>query len=468
MAEDVQRSFASDGSDPDSLLPLAGIRMLEFSTAIAGPTCGRYLAALGAEVLKIESWRNPDAVRLLGAGWLPPETDMRVRGDTGPFVGDWNAGKRSVGINTGSPEGRDLILRLAAQADVLLANLAAPVLPAVGLGYEDVRAAKPDIIYLSMPGFGNTPSRYYDFRAWGPNQAPLAGLDHMTGWPDRPPSGIGSFSYPDYTNGAHAAVAITAALLHRDLTGEGQFIDMSQYENTVACIGPVIMAFTANGTNTGRDGNHLPWVAPHGIYPCAGTERWIALACEDDAQWTALCALAADAPFATDPRFATLEGRLAHVDALDAALAAWTRAFTPAELATRLQEHGVPAGIVQDQADQLTDPQLEARGWWTLVPHGRFGVDLTQGQPVHLSVTPPHWRYGSPCFGDGTAYALEELLGLSPEEHRALAERGVVFDPVAPEQRFQRPYLEWIRYVVRSDQWPEPQPQPAPQPVTAK
>lgn len=440
--------------DADSAQPLSGVRVLELSQAIAGPTCGRYLAAHGAEVIKIESLANPDIIRMMGAGWLPPDTPMPVRFDTGPLGAEFISGKLSAGLNLAAPEGRDIFLRLVQESDVLLTNLSAPVLPALELGYDNVVEVRPDIIYCSLPGFGNTPSRYHDFKAWGPNQAPLTGLDHMTGWPDRAPSGVGSFSYPDFINGSHAMIAIMAAVLHRDVTGEGQFIDMSQYESTVTVIGPTLLDATANGHVQGRSGNHVPDRSPNAVYPTRGSDRWVAVSCETEEQWNILCRLAEDEPFTVDRRFATLAGRKETEVELDAAIAQWTSRYTSRDLAYRLQAAGVPAGVVADQADLIVDPQLEAREFFNIKPHARFGADLCLGYPPHLSATQPQLRRAAPIFGEDNTYVIEGVAEVDHESRVDLAGRRVVFESTDPERTFKRPYVGWIRHFIRATEWP--------------
>jgi benzylsuccinate CoA-transferase BbsF subunit len=436
--------------------PLAGIRVLEFGQAIAAPTCGRYLSALGAEVIKIENLLAPDLIRAAGASWLPPDIDPRVRFDVSPMGAEYVSGKMSAGLNITHPKGRPLLERLIALSDVVMINYSASAIRGLHLRAEDVAAIKPDIIYIGLPGFGYDESApYFTYKAWGPNQAPIAGIDHLTGWPDRPPSGLGSFSYPDFTGGMQAALSIITAVLHHDMTGEGQLIDMSQLEVAVAAIGPVMADYFANGVSAGATGNQVPWAAPQGSYPAEGQERWLAISCWQDAHWAALCAVAGDEAFVHDARFATMTGRLEHAGELDAALGAWTAKFRSRDLVYRLQQAGCPAGLVADQADLLVDPQLEARRAFSVADNLRLGKDLAIQFPVHLWGTPAKMPRGAPAVGEDNTHVFEEVVGLSPEEHRELAAEGVLFDVTQPEQTFKAPNLRWVRHLWRDD-WPEP------------
>jgi benzylsuccinate CoA-transferase BbsF subunit len=433
--------------------PLAGIRVLEFSQAIAGPTCGRYLAEHGAEVIRVENARRLDNLRQSGSSWLPAGTPQEVSRDTRPSLSTFNAGKLSVGIDPSMPEGKDLVLKLAAKSDVLVANLSVNALPSMGLGYKEVRAVRPDIIYCSLPAFGNTDGPYRDFKAWGPNLAGLAGIDHLTGWPDRPPAGIGNVAYVDFMGGFEAAIEILAAILERDLTGRGAFIDIAQYEAAVACLGPAVMDLTANGNSWQRQGNRCEWAAPHGVFPSRGDDRWIAITAFSDKHWAALCLVAEGEGFASDPRFATMSSRLELVDELEALIGGWTRSFTGRELEQRLQEAGCPASQVSDLADLVVDDQLESRQFYRLGHHARFGQDLFGGYPPRLSDA--HWGVdrANPCLGEDDDAVLGGILGIGLEEQRRLLELGAIFT-MPPAPLLRRPYTRWARHFLRLEGWP--------------
>jgi crotonobetainyl-CoA:carnitine CoA-transferase CaiB-like acyl-CoA transferase len=436
--------------------PLDGIRVLEFGVAIAGPTCARFLAALGAEVVKVEDLKVPDIMRLYRSSWIPAGVPPLVSLDLLAFGAEYLSGKLSIGLDIKAPKGRKVFDTLLRHSDVVVINYAAPAIRNLRLRYEDIVEVNHRVVYCSLTGFGDDDtSPYYTYKAWGPNLAPAAGIDHLTGWPDRSPSGIGSFAYPDFTGGMHAAVAVLVGILQRDITGEGTAIDLSQFEVAVAGIGPVIMDFTANRVNCAAQGNRLAAVAPHGIYPARGQERWVAIACRDHDEWVALCNVAGDAAFVDDIRFRTLAGRIANAEALDDAVGKWTSSFTCRDLAYRLQGAGCPAGIVADQADLLVDPQLEDRQAFSVGDHARLGKDLTIQFPVQMSEANPRLVRGTPTVGQDNTYVLEEVLGLSHDEREKLVADGVVFDTSDPEVALRAPYLPWIRHFWRAD-WPNP------------
>jgi crotonobetainyl-CoA:carnitine CoA-transferase CaiB-like acyl-CoA transferase len=437
--------------------PLEGIRVFELSIAIAGPVCGRYLAHFGAEVIKVESLKNPDVIRLLGSGWLARDRHgLQAWGDCGPYVNEMMTGKRSLGLDLKSRAGLDAAKRLLEKCDVFISNYSAPAVVALGLDYESVRAVKPDIVYAGISGFGSDPAApYYDFIAWGPNQGPLVGLDDLTGWPDRPPAGVVTIAYPDYTNGIHAAIAVLAALEHRDRSGEGQLIDMSQQEATVALFGSALLECElTEGATPRRSGNRHPRAAPHGIYPCRGRERWVAISVFNDVEWRALCGVAKAPQWADDPRFRTLEDRLANQDSLDEIIAAWTCGRFDTEVSEWLQRVGVAAAPVLDDPRVATDPQLEARGFWILADHHHYRKDLATGNPIHLDDTPGFVERAGPSLGEDNDYALGHVCGYSAPEIQRLVDCGAVF-PMIADVRLERPYLRWIRHFLPTLDWPE-------------
>lgn len=440
----------TSGRERSDAGPLADIRVLLLGAGAASPVAGRCLAALGAEVIRVESARRPDVIRQFTPAWAGTDLPPTVRGDLGPMWTEFNVGTLSVGLDVSVDAGRETFMKLVGVSDVVLSNLSATVLPGLGLGYDNLVTVRPNLIFCSLPSFGNQPSRYHGYRTFGPNQAPLASLDHLTGWPDRPPSGIGGFAYPDFLTAYQTAFAIASAVFWRDATGEGQFIDISQYEATVAAIGPILIDQAANGHVQGATGNRSGRFAPEGIYPSAGEDRWIAISCDCDRAWHALCVLAAGEEFASDVRFAKHQQRLALADELDEALGLWTSRYTNRDLAERLQAAGVIASIVADGPDIVVDPQIESRGGLVVTPHARLGNDLSAAFPPKLSASAPDPRRGAPCLGEHNTYVLEELAGLTPDRRRQLAEEGVVFEMKEVEQKFQRPYLPWARYFLRN------------------
>jgi benzylsuccinate CoA-transferase BbsF subunit len=437
---------------PQDVRPLSGIRVLELTSGIAGPAAGRHLSAMGAEVIRLDSLKRPDALRLTGSGWARDQ-HPGVRLDTGPMFSEFMAGKRSLAVDAKTPRGRDVVLKVVEQCDVFIMNMSAAVPAQLGLDTGTLLERRPDLICCLMPGFGMSPSRYHDYRAWGPNLGPLAGLDNLTGWPDRAQSGLGTASCPDYTSAGHAAVAILAALLHRDATGEGQVIDLSQFESTVALLGPLLALFDDTGVERERSGNGVTFGCPRGVFPTVGDDQWIAIACSTDDQWAALCEVADGEPFAADRTLAHESVRRATGDALTCDVSSWTSRWPAFELAELLQGRGVPAGEVHDQAGVLTDPQVRARRTIRPVPSARFGRDLITAFPPRMSGAATDLHSTGPMLGKDNDDILGNLLGLDEAERRQLAEDGVIDSPVHPEVRLRRPYVDWVRYIIPDPDW---------------
>jgi benzylsuccinate CoA-transferase BbsF subunit len=426
---------------------LDDVSVVELSIAIAAPSCGRALAFHGADVMKLESRTNPDVARLFGSVWAR-DLDMPVYMDTSPYVPEMSANKRSVGLDLKHPEARQAALALLADVDVFLTNYSTPAVRALGFGYDDVAAVNPDIIYVALPGFGSDPDQpYYEFIAWGPNQAPLVGLDVLTGYPDQEPAGIATIAPPDYFAGLHAIAAVLTALEHRDRTGEGSFVDIAQFETTVSSLGPFLLDHALTGRAPERSGNRLPWLAPQGCYRCVGEDAWVAVTVCDDDQWSALARVLGGA--AGDARFATLAGRHEHHDELDELVAAWTATRTPAEAATRLQEAGVAAYEALNNVGVLHDPQIRDRKWFQLVGSLRFPEgDLFSGHPIRLSETPGRWWRAGPAMGEDTVEVLTTRAGLSPAEVDSLLESGAAYTAAEPERTLRRPYTDYAEILT--------------------
>jgi len=426
------------------LKPLDGVRIVELSIAIAAPAAGRLLAFCGADVIRIESREHPDIIRLLGSAWARSGEDRAVFMDSSPYLAEFDAGKRCVGLELKQPGGHDVAKKLIARADVFLTNYSTPAVRGLGLGYDEVRAVNERIVYVALPGFGSDEQLpYYPFVAWGPNQAPLVGMDAITGYPDQEPCGIATIAPPDYFASLHAAVAILAGLEHRDSTGTACHVDVSQFEASVAFLGPFVYEHQLTGREQGRVGNRDARMAPSGVYPCQGTERYVALSVDDDGAWRALCRLAGR-HWESDPRFTTAADRLAHHDELDELLAGWTGGYGAEELAARLQEVGVAAHAVLDAANVLTDAHIRERSWFKVRPSGRFERDLFSGQPIRFSETPADVATSAPGLGEHTVAVLRDVAGLSEADIQRLLDRGVAFTAGVPERVVRRPYDPYL------------------------
>lgn len=423
---------------------LAGTRVLELTVAVAAPSCGRYLAYHGAEVIKIESRANPDIARLFGSAWARTEELAPVFQDTSPYLPEMTAGKLSLGLELKHPDALAAARRLVAASDVFLTNLTAPAVRGLGLTYEELRAVRPDIVYAAMPAFGTTEGTpYYEFRGYGPNQAPLVGLDELTGYADQEPAGIATFAPPDYVAGMHAALAILSGLEQRDETGESCFLDISQLETTVAFLGPYLIDRGRGGPAPERNGNRLPWQAPCGTYPCVGDDSYVAITVDSDDAWRRLGEAAGSPGWAADERFATLAGRVDHHDEIDVAIAGWTSGLTARDAAARLQRVGVAAYPVLDHLGVFLDPQVQDRRWFDVKPCSRFGHDLFSGHPLRLHGSPPYVERAGPSAGEDTRAVLGGI-GYDDAEIDRLIECGAAFTEAQPETVVRRPFADWF------------------------
>lgn len=430
-----------------------GVRVFEIGQAIAAPNVGRFLAHHGAEVFKIESPTSPDIVRLIGSAWLRDNEELAAAmPDSSPYVSEMNADKKSVALDLKQQEARDAAYALVSRCDIFLSNLAARALADLGLDYDSVRELNPDIVYLQLPGFGSDPDTpYYPYVAWGPNQAPLVGVDDLTGQADGDPAGIATVAPPDYLSALHGVFCAVTGLEERDRTGEGVHVDISQFETTVALLlGPFIMDEALTGHAQSRVGNRSLDYAPEGVYPCAGDERWIAISVVDDEAWEALLTIA-PAEWASDERFATNGARLANVEALDDTVASWTASFNNVDLAARLQRIGVAAHIVSTNEDILQDQHVMQRGFFEVRPTARFTRDVFSGYPIRFSETPGSWERGGPSSGEHTVEVLTDVAGLSEEAVNGLLAKDAAFTMDQPELQLARPYEEWLHILFPND-----------------
>lgn len=441
------------------MLPLVGIRVLELGYGIAAPVAARNLAQFGADVIRVESLRRPDSLRLGGAGWLPRDFDESVRRDTLPALNFSSAEKRSLGLEIDSDAGRVVFDRLVAAVDVVITNMSERALAELHLRYDDLRALKPDLVHVTLPAFGSE-GPYRTYRTWGHNLSAVSGIDSLIGWPDRDPVQIG-FAYPDFVSAQAATVAVLAALRRRKATGQGAQVELWQYAMTLSCLGPAIVAAQLADRAPSALGNRDGDRAPQGVYPARGAERWVAITVEDDAMWGDLCRVPGLEHLGDDVRFASLQDRCVHHDELDDALAAWTMGRTDWEAAAELQSFGVAASPVLDSWDLIADPQLAARDFFHALPHARFARDLVFGQAVRLSETPPLAERAAPAFGEHSREVLHDLAGLDDAAVDALVDAGVVHVMEHDDVMLERPYLHWLRKVQRLLPWGTPSFDPA-------
>lgn len=406
-------------------LPLAGVRICDLTWVIAGPTATRVLADFGAEVIRVEHGQAADPIRF-GRPILSGKPTLNNSG----FFNYFNRNKKSVLLNVRHPLGMELLHRLIAVSDVVIENFSSGVLDSWELSYEAQKAINPAIIYCSVSGFGHS-GRDKRFTTWGPTAQALSGLTLMSGLPGKPPAGWG-YSYMDHTAGYYGAIAVMMALHHRNKTGEGQHIDISQVEAGMVLTGPAVLDYTVNGRSFRREGMPTgnrawePAMAPHNTYRCAGEDRWIAVACRNDAEWAAMVRAMGEPAWA-DARFETLAGRLEYQDELDARVGEWTASREDYAVMATLQAAGVPAGVCQGPSDRVErDEQFRARGWWTSMAHAELGPEAgIDGVTPRLARTPGTNRTASPLLGEHTLDVMTGLLGMTGDEFAEYTEMGV-------------------------------------------
>ena len=407
---------------------LSHVRICDFTGQLAGAGATRLLAAFGADVIRVEDPSNHGAWDILRG--MPPYVDERTGPEFGGGFNNHNVEKRGITLNLRTERGRELLRELVAISDVVTENFAAGVFERLGFTYESLRAIRPDIIYVSNCGFGHS-GPYREFKTWGPIVQAVCGLTFSSGLAGQPPAGWG-FSYMDHGGGYFMGVAVLMALLHRARNGEGQWVDMSCTEAGATLLGPAVLDATVNDRPLRRPGmpdsnrETSPEMAPHGIYPSEGEDNWVAIACRSDVDWQRLRELI-DEDWARESRFDSLAGRIEHQDALDAALADWTRPRERFEIQRQLQARGVPAAAVQRPQERIDeDPDTAHMRLWPEVTHREMGRVRVDGLPVRLSRTDWKLERGGPCLGEHNQEVLCGLLGVAESELPELREAGVI------------------------------------------
>lgn len=377
--------------------PLEGVRVVELTKVWAGPYAGKLLALLGAEVIKVESSGHPDEMRAYGG------TDI----DHAPFFLSINPEVLSVELDLKSAADLDRLRALIARSDIVVNNLRPGAMERMGLGYQQLKDVKQDIISVSIKMWGNDGPLGYQ-TGYAPSFAALAGVASLVGYPGGPPLGT-SMRYGDSTVGAAAALSAVAALLHRELTGEGQFVDVSAVETLTSMIGDCLLARELTGDELAPDGNRHADMAPHGCYPCTGGD-WISIATADDAQWRQLCDVLGATALVDDKRYTTARCRLDHTDALDSDLAHFTRRHDAVRLGEQLRAAGVPASKSATTADIISDQRLWDRGLYRFVSDHREGQRPILAAPWRMSAAEAEIARGAPTLGEHDDYVLNEIL----------------------------------------------------------
>jgi crotonobetainyl-CoA:carnitine CoA-transferase CaiB-like acyl-CoA transferase len=389
---------------------LSGIRVLDFTWMLAGPYATRIFADFGAEVIKVQS----------------KKTVKGAESNFTPYFNTWNRNKRSITLDLSYLEAREMVLKLAAKSDVVIENFSPRVMTNWGLDYEKLKEVRPDLIMLSMSAMGQGGPRK-DYVAFAPTLHALSGLTHLTSFEKDTPIGPG-YAYSDIVAGLYAALAVLAALECRDRTGQGQYVDLSEYEAICTLLGPSLLDALLNDKEILPHGN---WqddlaTAPHGCYPCSGTDRWCVIAVSNEEEWQSLCRALGDPDWMKEDRFGTVAKREKNRKELDDLLMKWTTLHTAEDVVSLLQEAGVPSGVVQNAEDLSKDPQLLARGFFIQLNHPLLGETVSDRSPIRFEEDVTVGWKAAPLLGEDNRSVFLELLGLTESEWSSYAEKGIV------------------------------------------
>jgi len=395
-----------------------GIKVADFSHVQVGPTIVKYLAAMGAMVIHIESKSNVDILRT-----MPPFKDGIVGLNRSAFFSQYNCNRYGIALNLNHPRGREVAKNLVLWADIVVESFSAGVMKKWGLDYESAKQLRTDIIYLSTTAQGQTGPRNKQ-RLYGAQLSSLVGLTHYTGWMDRGP--VQPYAaYTDVIAPYFGAAALVAALDYRRATGNGQYLDLSQYEASIHFVAPLLLDYVVNNRVGARKGNRCSYAAPHNAYRCCGDDRWVSIAVFTVGEWEAFCQVIGKSDWVKDPRFATLLARKQNEDELDRLIGEWTINYTPEELMERMQSVGVMAGVVKNAKDINEDPQLEYRHHFQLLDHQEIGPHKVDNLPYQMSKTPAKLRTSGHCLGEHTEYVCTQILGIPDQEFIELVQAGV-------------------------------------------
>ncbi len=403
-------------AEADPTAPLSDVKILDLMWVMAGPAATRVLADWGATVVRVES-----SHKLEGARTFQPLLNNEGGSENSGLFQNLNAGKLGLTVAMDNPEARELILDLVRWADVVCESFSPKAMAGWNLTYEDLRAVKPDIIMTSSCLFGQDGPMSH-LAGFGTMGASMSGFYEMTGWPDRDPAGVAG-AYTDYVAPRYLEIAILAALDHRNRTGEGQYIDLSQAEASMNFLTPHLLGWTVNGQLAPKIGNADPSMLPHGIHRCSGDDEWVAVACENDQQWRRLCDLL-DLP--AEWSKADLAGRRVLETEIESAIEAWTSTRGGLEVQSSLQTIGVPAHVVPDSIVVSSDPQLEYRNHFRQAPHGEHGSMWIEGTRFCMSRSVDTIRAAAPTLGQHTFDVLEGILGYDADRISELAVAGIL------------------------------------------
>ena len=399
--------------------PLSTIRALELSEIWAGPFCGCLMGDMGAEIIKIES------IQRIGRGPINPPSNAGGYPDDDPGNDPWNRqsnfnainrNKKSLTLDLKTEQGLNAFKDLVSQSDIVFCNYARTVMENFGLSYDEVRKIKPDIIYMLMPGYGNT-GPYADYRSMGMAIDAITGHSFLRGYPDMDHSSNSLVHHPDAVAATNGVMAIASALVHRTKTGEGQFIDMSQAESFMTHLGEIYLENQMQSFSRRRRGNRHPDFAPQGVYKCSGEDNWIAISIKSDADWSKFKSTVGNNNLNSDV-FDTLVGRQQHHDQIDKVINEWTYSQDRYDVLNRLQSDQITSGVVLDcGSDSYADPHLNERDFFQIVEHPSAGIYPMTGPIFKFESSNGHVIHNpAPCLGQDNMYVLKEVLGYGTDK----------------------------------------------------
>lgn len=394
------------------------LKVADFTWFVAGATTTRYLADFGATVVHVESIASVDMMRT-----APPYKDNKPGINRSANFANYNSNKFGISLNLKHPRATGVAKKLIAWADVLADNFTPGTLESWGLGYEEIKKLNPEIIMLRSGLQGQT-GPHSTHPSLGMQLSALAGFTNLTGWPDRMPAQPFG-AYTDFVVPPFAVCALLAALDYKERTGKGQVIDLSQFEASLYFLAPLLLDYQATGNIAERRGNKSSEYCPHGVYPCIGKERWVAIVVSSDAEWSGLCRVWGRTDLEMDPRFNTFLHRMKNEAVLDELISTWTKQQEAENLMKVLQEAGVPSGLVENPKDLHEDPQLEYRQYLWQVQGPDIGTHYVNAPSFHLSETPAMTLRPAPALGEHNDYVCKELLGIPEEEYISLLLDGI-------------------------------------------
>lgn len=389
---------------------LNGIRILDFTWVLSGPYATRIFADFGAEVIKVQS----------------KKTARGAESNLTGYFNTWNRNKRSITLDMSHPEAKEIVLRLTRTSDVVIENFSPRVMANWELNYGKLKEVRPDLIMLSISAMGQT-GPWRDFVGFAPTVQALSGLTYLTSFNKDAPIGLG-YAYADIMVGLYAALAILSALEYRDKTGQGQYIDLSEYEAICTLIGPAFLDISINQKEVMPHGNHPDYIpaSPYGCYRCRGMDRWCVITVFNETEWEALCRIMGDPSWTKEERFSTLLRRKENSKELDEFIERWTIRYPPEEVVQLLQEAGVSASVVQNAEDLAKDPNLIAREFFIQLEHPTLGRAYSDKTPIKFKENPKvSWR-AAPSLGEDNRYVYIELLGFTESEFSSYVKKGVI------------------------------------------